>query len=212
MSHSHPQYTPTSVEAQRRLPELNSPQFAFAGAYHGWGFHEDGARSGHRRGTGTGCEMVKPITLYRTEIRHQRSHPAPSLQLSQLLVAGGCGSSRRHSADSPIGDQISVARLLRRCERVDRRQHPRLSRRLWRRSQRYVDSDAHHPKTILDTSSTDHRLSRRRAARGGLTTAVAGRSAINTYGDRHRYLLRPGIRDNATARKQMPVAVLRHGR
>ena len=46
MSYSHPQYTPTSVEAQRRLPELNSPQLAFAGAYHGWGFHEDGARSG----------------------------------------------------------------------------------------------------------------------------------------------------------------------
>lgn len=46
MSYSHPQYTPTSVEAQRRLPELNSPRLAFAGAYHGWGFHEDGARSG----------------------------------------------------------------------------------------------------------------------------------------------------------------------
>lgn len=46
MSYAHPQYTPTSVEAQRRLPELNSPRLAFAGAYHGWGFHEDGARSG----------------------------------------------------------------------------------------------------------------------------------------------------------------------
>lgn len=46
MSYSHPQYTPSSVEAQRRLPELNSPRLAFAGAYHGWGFHEDGARSG----------------------------------------------------------------------------------------------------------------------------------------------------------------------
>lgn len=46
MSYSHPQYTPKSVEAQRRLPELNSPRLAFAGAYHGWGFHEDGAASG----------------------------------------------------------------------------------------------------------------------------------------------------------------------
>lgn len=46
MNYSHPQYTPRSVEAQRRLPELNSPQLAFAGAYHGWGFHEDGAASG----------------------------------------------------------------------------------------------------------------------------------------------------------------------
>lgn len=46
MNYSHPQYTPKSVEAQQRLPELNSPRLAFAGAYHGWGFHEDGAASG----------------------------------------------------------------------------------------------------------------------------------------------------------------------
>lgn len=44
--YAHPQYTPVSVAAQRKLPELNTPQLAFAGAYHGWGFHEDGARSG----------------------------------------------------------------------------------------------------------------------------------------------------------------------
>ncbi len=46
LSYSHPQYTPHSIAAQRRLPELNSGRLAFAGAYHGWGFHEDGARSG----------------------------------------------------------------------------------------------------------------------------------------------------------------------
>ncbi|MCE5292489.1 MAG: FAD-dependent oxidoreductase [Nocardiaceae bacterium] len=46
MNYTHPQFTPTSVAAQRRLPELNTERVAFAGAYHGWGFHEDGARSG----------------------------------------------------------------------------------------------------------------------------------------------------------------------
>ncbi|MFF5496094.1 NAD(P)/FAD-dependent oxidoreductase [Streptomyces aquilus] len=46
MVYEHPVYTPESVAAQRRLPELNSPVCAFAGAYHGWGFHEDGCRSG----------------------------------------------------------------------------------------------------------------------------------------------------------------------
>jgi len=46
MDYSHPAYTPTSVAAQRRLPELNTEVTAFAGAYHGWGFHEDGCRSG----------------------------------------------------------------------------------------------------------------------------------------------------------------------
>jgi predicted NAD/FAD-binding protein len=46
MDYEHPAYTPASVAAQRRLPELNTAVMAFAGAYHGWGFHEDGCRSG----------------------------------------------------------------------------------------------------------------------------------------------------------------------
>jgi predicted NAD/FAD-binding protein len=46
MDYSHPAYTAASVAAQRRLPELNTAVTAFAGAYHGWGFHEDGCRSG----------------------------------------------------------------------------------------------------------------------------------------------------------------------
>ncbi|KRA39239.1 MULTISPECIES: FAD-dependent oxidoreductase [unclassified Nocardioides] len=44
--YAHPLYTPTSVAARARLPEINSDRLVFAGAYHGWGFHEDGARSG----------------------------------------------------------------------------------------------------------------------------------------------------------------------
>ncbi len=46
MTYEHPIYTPQAVAAQRRLPELNTQVTAFAGAYHGWGFHEDGCRSG----------------------------------------------------------------------------------------------------------------------------------------------------------------------
>jgi len=46
MDYAHPAYTPASVAAQRRLPGLNTNRTAFAGAYHGWGFHEDGCRSG----------------------------------------------------------------------------------------------------------------------------------------------------------------------
>ncbi|MCF3960555.1 NAD(P)/FAD-dependent oxidoreductase [Streptomyces fuscigenes] len=46
MDYEHPVYTPESVEAQRHLPELNTGTTAYAGAYHGWGFHEDGCRSG----------------------------------------------------------------------------------------------------------------------------------------------------------------------
>ncbi len=46
MVYEHPVYTPTSVAAQGRLSELDDDRVVFAGAYHGWGFHEDGARSG----------------------------------------------------------------------------------------------------------------------------------------------------------------------
>ncbi|WP_130797808.1 NAD(P)/FAD-dependent oxidoreductase [Streptomyces otsuchiensis] len=46
MEYQHPVYTPESVAAQRQLPALSGPVTAFAGAYHGWGFHEDGCRSG----------------------------------------------------------------------------------------------------------------------------------------------------------------------
>ena len=48
MDYTHPVYTPASVAAQRRLPDLDDDRVAFAGAYHGWGFHEDGCLSGVR--------------------------------------------------------------------------------------------------------------------------------------------------------------------
>ena len=44
--YQHPLYTRDSRAAQLRLPGLNTGRTAFAGAYHGWGFHEDGCRSG----------------------------------------------------------------------------------------------------------------------------------------------------------------------
>ena len=46
MTYLHPTYTAASVAAQDRLAGLNTERLAFAGAYHGWGFHEDGCRSG----------------------------------------------------------------------------------------------------------------------------------------------------------------------
>lgn len=46
MTYEHPIYTLESVAAQGRLPSLNDGRLAFAGAYQGWGFHEDGCRSG----------------------------------------------------------------------------------------------------------------------------------------------------------------------
>lgn len=46
MPYEHPIYDVAAVQAQRLLPTIASDRLVFAGAYHGWGFHEDGCRSG----------------------------------------------------------------------------------------------------------------------------------------------------------------------
>jgi predicted NAD/FAD-binding protein len=56
MVYEHPIYTLDSLEAQRRLPTLSGVHnTAFCGAYHGWGFHEDGCVSGVRAALALGC-------------------------------------------------------------------------------------------------------------------------------------------------------------
>ena len=47
MRYTHPVYT-TPVAAQADLAALDDDRLAFAGAHHGWGFHEDGCASGVR--------------------------------------------------------------------------------------------------------------------------------------------------------------------
>ncbi|MGH3745548.1 MAG: NAD(P)/FAD-dependent oxidoreductase [Mycobacteriales bacterium] len=54
MDYEHPLYTTASVAAQRRLPQISTGRTAYAGAYHGWGFHEDGALSGVRAAAALG--------------------------------------------------------------------------------------------------------------------------------------------------------------
>jgi len=54
MTYDHPVYTPESVAAQRRLPQISDERVAFAGAYHGWGFHEDGCAAGVRAAASLG--------------------------------------------------------------------------------------------------------------------------------------------------------------
>ena len=46
MEYEHPIYTPEAVRAQSQLGDLATNRTVYAGAYHGWGFHEDGCRSG----------------------------------------------------------------------------------------------------------------------------------------------------------------------
>lgn len=46
MTYRHPVFTTAAVTAAERLRTAGGPRLAFAGAHLGWGFHEDGARSG----------------------------------------------------------------------------------------------------------------------------------------------------------------------
>jgi predicted NAD/FAD-binding protein len=54
MHYEHPIYTPESVAAGRRLPELGAGPHAFAGAYPGGGFHADGCAAGVRAAAALG--------------------------------------------------------------------------------------------------------------------------------------------------------------
>lgn len=46
MTYRHPVFSVDAVDAAARLREAGGPRLAFAGAHLGWGFHEDGCRSG----------------------------------------------------------------------------------------------------------------------------------------------------------------------
>ena len=73
MRYSHPIYTHESVAAQRELASLNSESTVFAGAYHGWGFHEDGCRSGVAAAAGVAWhasgDQVGPVLVAKTPVR-----------------------------------------------------------------------------------------------------------------------------------------------
>ncbi len=56
MTYEHPIYTHASLAAQARLPHIQGDRNTYyCGAYHGWGFHEDGCVSGLRAAVALGC-------------------------------------------------------------------------------------------------------------------------------------------------------------
>ena len=87
MQYEHPLYNPASVAAQQRLGEIDTDRIVFAGAYHGWGFHEDGARSGRAAVTRLGLEWPLSVApgrdaapaihpgVFDTTISHTRRAP-----------------------------------------------------------------------------------------------------------------------------------------
>lgn len=59
MNYSHPVYTHASVAAQARWAQISGVHRShWCGAYWGWGFHEDGLRSGVRVAAALGCDWA----------------------------------------------------------------------------------------------------------------------------------------------------------
>ena len=196
--YEHPLYTPDSVAAQARLAEIGTGRIAFAGAYHGWGFHEDGARSGveavARLGlsssqTGVGRTSAGP-QIYRTTVRHVRRTPwrRELLHRSSLWLADldelpatrgwrafwhGSIQARDHLGDPDLSVRANLARFLAR-HGVDLGTGKVLV--------------AAHPRALGFCFNPISLYWCHRPDGSLLATVI---EVHNTYGDRHVYLLDP---------------------
>lgn len=149
--------------------------------------------------------MVTPIALYRTEIRHQRSHPVPHRfryrsywwlvdvdhldDIPPVLRPVVKFRSRDYCGDAKASIADNIRGFL-----ADSGVDPRgmsIAMLTTPRQFGYVFN----PISVFYC---------RRGPGGPMTAVVA--EVHNTYGERHRYLLRPDVPYTATARKQMPVS------
>lgn len=208
----HPVYTPTSVAAAQRSAELDTPNVVFAGAWQGWGFHEDGARSGlsaARRLLPAGERPYTPEPVnrvLRTTVKHARTSPLVHrfvhrswmwlVDLDHLPDHRGASwwrgafLSTDHPGVSQTGDGIrhGVVELLRErgvggpVGRIRMAAMPRA----W--------GCGFNPLSVFwcDTPEGEP-----------LATVLEVR---NTYGGAHAYVVEPGPSGDATVRKQLFVS------
>ena len=224
MEYEHPLYNPESVAAQRRLPEIASDRVAFAGAYHGWGFHEDGARSGlaaaerlglewvgtdgsvtrsvptSTTGGSTAGSAVKTPAVYDTTIAHTRRRPMKR-----------SFTHRSHTWLVDV-DDLPDHGVLGRFEARDHLGDP--DRSLRDNVVGFLDGHrvdvrggrilmAAHPRALghcFNPISVFWCFD----PSGALAASVV--EVHNTYGDRHAYLVHPDEQGRATTEKQMYVS------
>jgi predicted NAD/FAD-binding protein/DUF1365 family protein len=209
MEYEHPLYNPTSVAAQRRLPELNTERIAFAGAYHGWGFHEDGARSGLAAAEHLGLDWVPSgdrarrdlaTGVYETTIRHTRRAPfrrtftnRSHLWLVDLDDLPDHGVLGRFEARDHLGD---ADRSLRQNVEVFLARHD-------------VDLGGGLVLMAANARAFGHCFNPISVfwcwdSTGDLAATVV--EVHNTYGDRHAYLVHPDGQGRASIPKAMYVS------
>ncbi|MCZ4497809.1 MAG: FAD-dependent oxidoreductase [Marmoricola sp.] len=212
--YAHPIYNPTSVAAQRRLPEIDSDRLVFAGAWHGWGFHEDGARSGASAAERLGLTWpsttpaggaVRPVPveaprIYRSTITHTRREPLKNrfqnrshLWLVDLDDLPDHGALGRFEARDHLGDPTRTIR---------------------QNVESFLASEG-----VVVTGGRILMVANARAfgynfnpisvfwchdASGDLAATVV--EVHNTYGDRHAYLVHPDDAGHAMVTKAMYVS------
>ncbi len=225
MEYEHPLYTPSSVAAQRRLPELDTDRVAFAGAYHGWGFHEDGARSGlaaaERLGlewrAGFGQALARSSTSEIRRLRRLRSNrlEPPGVYDTTITHVRRTPFTRTFTHDSHTWlvdlDDLPDHGLLGRFEGRDHLGDATLSIR--ENLDRFLAANgierparvlmAAHPRAFGHCFNpiSVHWCFDERGDRGPVVVEVH-----NTYGDRHAYLVHPDAQGRATTPKQMYVS------
>ncbi|UDY24029.1 FAD-dependent oxidoreductase [Nocardioides sp. Kera G14] len=202
MDYEHPLYTPTSVAAQSRLAEIGSDRVVFAGAYHGWGFHEDGARSGAAAAARLGIDRRespahRAPTVYATRITHQRREPwRRRFQHRSLLWVTDLDAA---GTSYPAGQLNRVRSWFTGA--IEARDHLGDPGRSVRENlTAFLASEglqlgrgrvtvAAHPRAWGHCFNPISVFWCRDEAREPLATVV---EVHNTYGDRHAYLLPPG--------------------
>jgi DUF1365 family protein len=210
MAYEHPVYTPASVAAQARLHEIDTDRLAFAGAWHGWGFHEDGARSGAAAAARLGFSWpVRPGSreprVYATTLTHSRREPVHHrfrhashlwvVDLDRLpdpgrlrgLVAGRF-DARDHLGDPASSIRQNLTAFLGR-HRIDI-----TGGQVLMATQPRAFGHCFNPITVFWC---------RDAAGRPAATVV---EVHNTYGDRHAYLVHPDELGRARVDKQLYVS------
>ena len=214
--YAHPLYTPTSVAARGRLPQIATDRLAFAGAYHGWGFHEDGARSGLAAAERLGLTWDEPAhrpaprggTIYASTIGHTRRRPFRRtfthrshtwlVDLDDLPDDGALGwftgrfEARDHLGDPDRSLRDNIDRFL--ADRGVTLDGPEGRGRVLMAAMPRAFGTGFNPISVFWCFGPD-----------GAQRAVVV-EVRNTYGDRHAYLVHPDEQGRARTGKQMYVS------
>jgi predicted NAD/FAD-binding protein/DUF1365 family protein len=208
--YEHPIYTPTSVAAQRRVVDIDTDRLAFAGAWQGWGFHEDGARSGAAAAERLGFHWSEPTgrltvpRIYRSAVTHTRRAPVKHrfrntthlwlVDVDDLPQAGrlagvlGSFEARDHLGDPSRSIRENVEALL--AGEGVRVAGGRILMAANARALGYCFN----PISVFWCFD----------ASGDLAATVV--EVHNTYGDRHAYVVHPDAAGRARVPKQMHVS------